>query len=257
MHLKLENFDGPLDVLLHLIKAQELNIFNIPIAIITEQYLSFLKQVTQLDFHTAGEYLTMAAQLIEIKANLLLPVLQQKEIQNPENIEEIKEDDPRKILVEQLIEFEALQNASSVFATLHEKAAHVFSSGECKRRQDEFLAFEHPLRGNALDLIIVLERLLLRHNKSLANKVIVKAQKITIQEKMEAIKKKLKDIEVLTLTDLLENCESRYEFIVVIMAILELCKANHLNVFQPMAFAEIELSKGKFFEQNNLSLSEL
>ena len=103
MHLRLENFDGPLDLLLHLIKAQELNIFNIPIAIITEQYLSFLKQVPALDFHSAGEYLAMAAQLIEIKANLLVPVLQNN-LQESQTLEDIPEDDPRRVLVEQLLE---------------------------------------------------------------------------------------------------------------------------------------------------------
>src|SRR3712207_1763947 len=102
MHLRLESFDGPLDLLLHLIRVQEINVFNIPISTITEQFLSFLGQFPELEFHLAGEYLAMAAQLIEIKAQMLLPALQNK-LSDPHSLAEMSEDDPRRPLVEQLL----------------------------------------------------------------------------------------------------------------------------------------------------------
>lgn len=257
MHLRLENFDGPLDLLLHLIKAQELNIFNIPISIITEQYLGFLKQVPELDFLTAGEYLAMAAQLIEIKANLLVPVLQKNSTLQVENLEELSGDDPRKILVEQLLEFEALKKASEHLQTLNANVQDIFSSAENKRREDEFSQFEHPIKGNPFDLIISLERILLKYSNQSTPKVIVKSQKITIQQKMEMIKKCLEESEIVTLNSLILNCFSRYELIVVIMAVLELCKANHVNLFQSEMFAEIELSKGYKFYDDTSTLQDV
>ncbi|KAB8029042.1 segregation and condensation protein A [Fluviispira multicolorata] len=251
MHLRLENFDGPLDLLLHLIKAQELNIFNIPIAIITEQYLSFLKQVPELDFHSAGEYLAMAAQLIEIKANLLLPVLQ-RSIENIESLLEIPEEDPRRILVEQLLEFETLKRASEILEAMNAEAANIYPTAEFKRRDDEFSNFEHPIKGNPFDLIISLERVLLKYSNTSRPKVVVRAQKITIQQKMELVKKRLEETQNLTLKDLLIECLSRYELIVVIMAVLELCKANHVNICQENLFSEIILAKGeKFYDDSS------
>ncbi len=252
MHLRLENFDGPLDLLLHLIKAQELNIFNIPIFIITEQYLSFLRQVPELDFLTAGEYLAMAAQLIEIKANLLVPVLQNKSHLEPESLDQVSEEDPRKVLIEQLMEFEALKKASEVLQSLNATAQDIFPSGEYKRRDEEISAFEHPIKGNPFDLIISLERVLLKFSNQSTPKVIVRAQKITIQQKMELIKKKLEEFDNVTLKTLIMDCLSRYELIVVIMAVLELCKANHVNLFQSAMFSEVELTKGiKFYEDTS------
>jgi segregation and condensation protein A len=257
MHLRLENFDGPLDLLLHLIKAQELNIFNIPIFIITEQYLSFLKQVPELDFLTAGEYLAMAAQLIEIKANLLIPVLQKKPSLEAENLEELSQDDPRKILVEQLLEFEALKKASELLNTLNANVQDVFTSAEYKRRDEEFSQFEHPIKGNPFDLIISLERILLKYSNQSSPKVIVRAQKITIQQKMEVVKKRLEESNVVTLKNLILDCLSRYELIVVIMAVLELCKANHINIFQSGMFLEIELTKGNKFYDDTSNLQDV
>ena len=257
MHLRLENFDGPLDLLLHLIKAQELNIFNIPIFIITEQYLSFLRQVPELDFLTAGEYLAMAAQLIEIKANLLIPVLQKNSALNAESLEELSQEDPRKLLVEQLLEFEALKKASEILHALNANAQDIFSSNEHKRREDEFSQFEHPIKGNPFDLIIALERILLKYSNHSTPKVIVKAQKITIQQKMDIVKKRLEEFETVTLKDLILDCLSRYELIVVIMAVLELCKANHVNLFQSGIFAEVELTKGNKFYDDTTNLQDI
>lgn len=249
MHLRLENFDGPLDLLLHLIKAQELNIFNIPIATITEQFLSFLKQIPELDFHAAGEYLAMAAQLIEIKANMLVPVLQNKYDQ-VQSLEDISEEDPRKILVEQLLEFDAIRKASEILGVKSSLNQEIYPSKEHRRREEEFSLFEHPIKGNAFDLVIAFERVLLEFSvQKAAPKIMVRAQKITIQQKMDAVKQRLEITEYLTVKDLLFDCESRYELIVVLMAVLELCKANQLMIQQDQAFAEIRLTRGERFSE--------
>lgn len=256
MHLRLENFDGPLDLLLYLIKAQELNIFNIPIAYITEQFLGFLKQVPELDFHMAGEYLATAAQLIEIKTNMLIPVLQ-KNLQEPQSLEDIQEEDPRKPLVEQLLEFEALKKASEFLAAAGQIQQEIIPSGEHKRREDEFAKFEHPIKGNPFDLVIAFEKVLLKFSAQKATpRVTVRAQKITIQQKMIVIKKRLSETESLFLKDFIFDCVSRYDLIVTIMAILELCKANHLKITQEYDFGDITITKGFLFLEENSPLVE-
>ncbi len=256
MHLRLENFDGPLDLLLYLIKTQELNIFNIPIVLITEQFLGFLKQMPHLDFHLAGEYLAMAAQLIEIKANMLIPVLQNKPT-DPNSLEQIEEQDPRKPLVEQLLEFEALRKASEFLAQAGQIQAEIIPSHEFKRREEEFSSYEHPIKGNAFDLVIAFERVLLRFSqiKSLP-RVSVKAQKVTIQQKMTEVKLKLSKVSSLFLRDLIVACPTRYELIVTIMAVLELCKANHLVVSQDDLFSPICLTAGRLFDEEDSALLE-
>jgi segregation and condensation protein A len=246
MHLRLENFDGPLDLLLYLIKTQELNIFNIPVAHITEQFLGFLAQVPELDYQTAGEYLATAAQLIEIKANMLIPILQNKP--DPENLDEMPEEDPRKPLVEQLLEFEALKKASEFLAQAGKMQMEILPSGEFKRREDEFEQFEHPLKGNPFDLVIALERVLLRFSvQKSAPRVTVRAQKVTIQQKMVELKKRLEPLESISLKEFVEDCDSRYELIVTIMAMLELCKARHVFVRQEIEMGDIAIFKGEFF----------
>lgn len=248
MHLRLENFDGPLDLLLHLIKAQELNIFNIPIVLITEQYLGFLKQVPELNFYIAGEYLAMAAQLIEIKATMLLPLLQNRIEDIPKSAEDIPEGDPRKQLVEQLLEYEAIKRAAEILGKAHALTKDVYRSGEPKRREEEFAQFEHPIQGNPFDLVIALERALLRFSsQNAAPRVVVRAQKITIQQRMGVIKKHLEVGMTTTVMELLRECVNRYEMIVTLMAVLELCQAHQVIVEQLQPFGDIDIRQGPQF----------
>lgn len=259
MHLRLENFDGPLDLLLYLIKTQELNIFDIPIVTITEQFLNFLKQVNQLDFHEAGEYLSTAAQLIEIKTNMIFPVLQNNEADSVNTEESKQQDDPRTGLVEQLLEYQSLKKASELLTKIYEEREDVYPSNEHKRRSTEFDAFEHPIKGNSYELVIAFERVLLRFSvKKALPKVVVKSQKITIQQKMEELKTKIFTTEnTPVLKDFLIECASRYELVVTIMAILELCKSRHLSVSQETHFAPIHVLKGtRFSEQISFNESQ-
>lgn len=248
MHLRLETFDGPLDLLLHLIKTQELNVFNIPIVLITEQYLNFLRQAPDMDFHQAGDYIAMAAQLIEIKAASLIPVLQQGDANS---MDELDENDPRKPLVEQLLEWEAIKQACTKMETFTILGRDVFRSGESIRRQAEFDSYEPPVKGDSFSLVIAFESILLKFaEKKNAPTVRVRAQSISIHEKIEVIKDRVRDVEDCIFQELLEECASRYELIVTLMAVLELAKANHVNILQEEAFGPIHLTKGEKFHEN-------
>jgi segregation and condensation protein A len=249
MYLRLENFDGPLDLLLHLIKQQEINIFNIPISNVAEQYVAFLRNTPLLDFHSAGEFLAMAAQLLEIKANLLVPALQNKLV-DAQSLEEIPEDDPRRPLVESLLEFEAIREACEKIDRLSILGRDVFPSGEAVRREDEYDKLLAPIKGDSFSLVIAFERMLLRFAQSQAAPTVkVRAQKVTIQSRMVVIKRRLEVTQQVTLRELFEDCETRYDLIVTIMATLELAKAHHVLLRQEELFSPIVITVGeKFYE---------
>jgi segregation and condensation protein A len=248
MHLRLQSFDGPLDLLLHLIKAQEINIFNIPMSLITEQYLGFLRQVPELDFHQAGEYLAMAAQLIEVKVAMLIPALQNRILENAQSLEEMADEDPRRPLVEMLLEREAIRQACERLERMSILGRDVFPSGEHGRRAHEFDDAMAPVKGDAFSLVIAFERLLLRYAETRVAPVVkVRAQKITIQSKMQLIKRRFEIAEEYTLREFFDECESRYELIVTLMAVLELSKANHLSCLQAELFGPIVLTRGPRF----------
>lgn len=248
MHLKLEHFDGPLDLLLYLIKAQDLNVFDIPISQITIQFLSFIRQANKLDIHQAGEYLAMAAQLIEIKTNALLPTLKNEQ-GGAQNFEEISDADPRKPLVEQLLEYENIKKLSEQLVLKNSVLENIFSSVEFKRREEEWNKFERPIKGSPFDLAIVFERILLQysHIKTLP-KVTVHTQKITIEQKMNQIVGKIDCIsDIMHLKELIFDCESRYELIVLLMALLELSQKGRIILIQNNELEDIYISKGARF----------
>ena len=250
MHLRLQSFDGPLDLLLHLIKVQEMNIFNIPMALITDQFLSFLKQVPELDFHQAGEYLAMAAQLIEIKVALLIPALQNRVVDEATALDDIPDGDPRKALVQALLEKEALMRAVNQLDSLSLLGRDVFPSGAHLRLQSEYEHLEAPIKGDPFSLVLAFEQVLLRFARSKnVQTVKVHAQKITIQKKMALIKQKFLLEEEFLFRDVAVICESRYELIVTLMAVLELSKAGQLLLQQSEIFGPILLQKGKLFEE--------
>ena len=245
MHLRLQNFDGPLDLLLFLIKSQEINIFNIPVAIVTEQYLGYLRRAVDLDFAQAGEYVAMAAQLIEIKASLLLPTVQQIGLENPE---ELAEDDPRKPLVEQLLQYEAIRSACVELNGFQIWGRDVFGSGEWKRREEEFEELSRPLKGDPFSLVIALEAVLLKFaDRKKPPKVTVRAQTIGIQERMNHVRQVFAHVTEANLMDIFCDCSSRYELIVTFMAILELAKSQHILIIQLESLGTVTLSRGPRF----------
>ncbi|MFW5955637.1 MAG: segregation and condensation protein A, partial [Rhodothermales bacterium] len=126
--VRVQEFEGPLDLLLFFIRRDELDIFDIPIAYITEEYLSFVRVLEQIDLDSVGEFLYMAAMLINIKARMLLP--------RPDLDDEGEPIDPRRELVERLLEYVRFKEASQQFATLKERRDELFTRGLAGRPAD-------------------------------------------------------------------------------------------------------------------------
>lgn len=249
MHLSLSNFDGPLDLLLHLIKVQEINIFNIPIERVSAQFLAFIREVPSLNFSLAGEYLATAAQLVEIKSRMLLPNFE-PDAREAESLDDMSDDDPRKTLVAQLLEQEAaqLRAAASELEQAGRFGASSFGSGEFRRREEEWDSLPRPLVGDALQLLLAFERVLLEFARERSVPTVrVRAQRISIHTRMEQLKDKFALKPDSSFAELLEDCETRYELIVTLMAVLELCKAKQLDYRQEFTYGPIDIFQGERF----------
>ena len=239
MQLKLKNFDGPLDLLLYLIKLNEVNIFDIPIVEITRQFMSSISEVHELEYSISGEYLAMATQLVQIKAQMLVPLLLGKK-QKPE----LEGEDPRAELVDMLLEYKKIKEASQVF----EKKSHYYFetqfSKEYERNKDYYNSIESPIDGLPVDLLLSFQSLLLRDRVS-EEMVSVKiyTQKITVQEAMNKVRevKNLKN-GTAVFSEFYEFCQSRYELIAILLALLEMTKSRSLDLYQKDLHGEIVIT---------------
>jgi segregation and condensation protein A len=229
--IKLEIFEGPLDLLLYLIKEDELNIYDIPITRITEQYLEYINLMQELDLDIAGEFLVMAATLMHIKSKMLLPP-------DPAGIE-TEEPDPRSELVKRLLEYKAFKEASERLRVFEAERGKIFTRTNVEPEKDE----------NDLSLVDVsLFELLNAFSKVLKglqkNELheIVKDE-FTVAEKVHEIFHRLAKRPVVYFSELFTAAKNKLEVITTFLALLELVRLREVLVKQPGHFGEIEISR--------------
>jgi segregation and condensation protein A len=226
VEVKLEKFEGPLDLLLHLIKRDEIDIYDIPIAHITQQFLHYLEIMRMLDLEVSGEFLVVAATLMRIKARMLLPVHEPGEEE---------EADPREELVQRLLEYRQFKEAAG---TLKEREEHRRLLYERGLVPDEEDAGPLPLAPvNLFVLLDALDRVLARLPER--NVLEMSGEAYDIEDKMALLLMRARRAGRLSFTLLLEECKSRLEIIVTFLALLELLKMARLTVEQEAAFGEI------------------
>jgi segregation and condensation protein A len=226
--VKLERFEGPLDLLLHLIKRDEIDIYDIPIAHITEQYLAYIELMRALDLDVAGEFLVMAATLMRIKAKMLLPLPQG---------EEEEEGDPREELVQRLVEYRQFKEAASTLKVREDERRQLFERGMVPG-EDE--AGPLPLAPATLfDLLDALNRVLARVPEPTIYEV--RAQVYEVDDKMDLIRRVVGDGTRVSFFELLSRCHVRAEMIVTFIALLELIKIGVIMAVQPERFGDIQL----------------
>jgi len=233
--VKLERFEGPLDLLLHLISRDEVDIYDIPIAHITRQYLEYIEIMRMLDLEVAGEFLVMAATLMRIKAKMLLPV--------PPSLAE-DEVDPRDELVQRLLEYRQFKEAAGTLKD-HEERRRL--SWERGRTPGDEEAGPLPLAPATLfHLLDALNRVLARLP---ARTVLeLEAEAYDIEEKIARIHSRVMVAGRLSFETLLAECRTRLEMIVTFLALLELLKLNRLAAVQSTTFGEIELAPPEAFD---------
>ncbi len=229
--VKLEVFEGPLDLLLYLIKKDEVDIYDISIVRITQQYLEFMEAFKVLDLEVAGEFVVMAANLIYLKSRSLLPVAAQP----PE--EEAEEDDPRWELVRQLLEYKKFKDAAQHLQRCEVSQQNLFA------RVPEAVehAAERPLGDvSVFDLIGAFNKVLKRLDQQEDLREIFE-ENFTVGDKIDLIMKMTTADVALRFSELFSGMASRTEIVVTFLALLELIRLKQLRAEQEEAFGEIVL----------------
>lgn len=230
--IQLEKFEGPLDLLLYLIRKDEIDIYDIPIAEVTEQYIQYIELMKVLDLDGIGDFLVMAATLLQIKSRMLLP---------PDPNQAEPQEDPRTELVRRLEEYQRIKEAAEELRLRAEQRQDFFprrlDADAIAGLKDD--AKEVYFEANLFDLITALTAAMA--NKPERASYEVKREEYTVEEKVHSILHLLVDRPSVRLQELFENARDRLEVIVTFMAVLELCKMKEVVVAQKRLFADIEL----------------
>lgn len=231
--VKLEVFEGPLDLLLYLIKKDEVDIYDISIERITQQYLEFMDAFKVLDLEVAGEFVVMAANLIYIKSRALLPA----HVQPPE--EEAEEDDPRWDLIRQLVEYKKFKDAAAQLSQRELDQSNLFT-----RLPEPEAAVERPLgEVSVFDLIAAFNKILKRIEGKTEDLREIFEENFSVSDKIDLIMKMTASGVALKFTELFASAASRTEVVVTFLALLELVRLKQLSLVQGEAFGEIELKR--------------
>lgn len=231
--IRLEAFEGPLDLLLHLIKKEEIDIWNIPIAHVTEQYLEYLQIMKDLNINVAGEWLMMAATLIYIKSRMLVPQEKTGEAE-PE-----AEEDPRTELVYQLLEHQKFKNAAEMLYTREEVENAVWS----KPPEDALEDGGEVIAVGLFDLLRAFHEVVRRFESQRLMEVA--QEEVTIEQKIADIRTRMLLHDKLVFSSFFSEARSKRHLIVIFLALLELVRLKEIWLFQKKAFEEIQICKAK------------
>jgi len=232
--VRIENFEGPLDLLLHLIKKSEINIYDIPIHLIAQQYLTYIEAMEDLNLTVAGEFLVMAATLLQIKSKMLLPV-------DETAADEEDGPDPREELVRRLLEYKKFKDAARQLDE-HERLWREIYSRE--QSQAVELKSDETLLDNVslFDLVDVLQGILARNPGKTPMEIL--PDNLTVRERMNAILEIMEGQESVNFVELFEPSCHRLVIIVTFLALLELIRLRTARVFQAEHFGPILVSRG-------------
>lgn len=225
-HFRLQQFEGPLDLLLFLIKKNEVNIYDIPVAQITEQYLEYLTYVTELDLENLTEFHVMAANLLYIKSRMLLPV----EIEMDDDLE-----DPRQELVDKLIEYQKFRKLSELMEEKEREAEWVIERKKLQRALP-FVEEELWEKVDVWDLLKTFSNLM---TNLTSERIIDLFEEVTINEKMSLITELLETKGQCNFTDLVVRSGSVMDIVCAFLAILEAVKFRMVSIYQNKMFGDI------------------
>ena len=229
----IDNFDGPLDLLLHLIKEQDIDIYDIKIEDITKQYLDYIRHMKELNLEIASEYLVMASELIEMKSKMLLPKKKEKE-------DDDYEEDPRELLIERLLAYKRYKEVTSEFKDLELTRKMVFT-----REPDNLNRYvkedENSAELGVADLIDAFNNLLKRKelDRPIATKITKK--ELSVTEKVNKIKNILRNKKKINFEDIFE-VSTKEEVIISFLSVLEMVKKDEILLTQEGNFKNIVIS---------------
>ncbi|MBA2607003.1 MAG: segregation/condensation protein A [Acidobacteriota bacterium] len=231
IRLQMGEFAGPLDLLLYLIKQEQANIFDIPIARITDEYLKYIRLMKNLDISLAADFLVMAATLIEIKSKMLLP----REISDvPE--EEIE--DPRQELIDRLLEHQTYKNASQMLWTRSTVEQAVFTRGRIESDENN-----SEVSSTVFDLLKVFQKIIAQHKEEVLLEI--EREEMSLAEMLKKLKQTIFQHKQINLRELLREMHTRQEIVLAFIAILELVRTGSVNLLQKTIFGDIVLMKSE------------
>lgn len=238
-NVKLEVFEGPLDLLLFFIKRDEINIYDIPISFITQEYLEYLDMMKSMNLHQAGEFILMASLLMRIKVQMLLP---REQVDNEELIE-----DPRTELIQMLVEYQKYREVSTIFKNLEERQRKFFT---VKTSENNISwgpgLFLSDVR--LVDLGIAFRNLLELMPKSKYYEI--KTYKININQQAQFLRAMFTNKKRIKFAAIARTMKNRVEVVVTFLAILEMVKSEEIRVSQKTIFGDIYLTKIQIKDTN-------
>ena len=249
--VKIENFEGPLDLLLHLIDVNKFNIFDIPIVEITEQYLEFVRNMETKDLNVMSECLVMAATLLEIKAKMLLP------IEVDEDGEEI---DPREELVQKLLEYKMYKYMSYELKDRMQDAAKAMYKDPTIPEEVEGYIEPVDLEKLIGDLTLkklndIFQSVMKRQNdkvdpiRSKFGKI--EKEEVSLEDKLDFVENYAKEHGTFSFKSMLEGQKSKMQLVVTFLAILELMKVGKIVIKQEAAFGDIIITSAKYYKKES------
>lgn len=235
--IDLEMFEGPLDLLLFLIKRDELNIYDIPIATITKNFLEFVELAKELKLHSAGDFVLMAATLMKIKARMLLPI----EADGDDDIE-----DPRTELMNMLLEYKRYKEATTNFAEMErfERPHYYHVPATWSPQQEDQTAILEDVK--LYDIMLTFQYLIKNYEEPVTHSIAV--EEVTLTEQVGFLSGLLRANSKLSFSSLLAQFESRLIVVVTFLAILEMLRNRQVKVKQSELFDDLLISRGSKFE---------
>jgi segregation and condensation protein A len=224
LKITLGDFEGPLDLLLYLIRQEQVNIYDIPIARITDEYLRYLNLMQELDLTVAGDFLVMAAQLIEVKSRMLLP-------RDPLAVEEDVLD-PRAELVNRLLEHEKYKAAAEMLWSRATVEHAVFKRAEIETDKNN-----PEVAVGLFDLLRVFQEILARHKEEILMEI--EREEISMAEMIDRLRNMVRSAGELNLMKFFERAKSRRELVVAFLSVLELVRMSEIALVQSETFGEI------------------
>ena len=228
-NIKIPEFEGPFDLLLHLIRENKVDIYDIPISLITGQYLQYIEFMKELDLEIAGEFLVMAATLIQIKSRMMLPP---DEEAPPEELE-----DPRFELVQRLLEYQAYKDAATILKEREEESLKIFGRQPSELEEEKVPEPELYLFDvNLFDLLAAFKKLL---ENAPPEMHIITRETLTVKDKMLHIADIIENLDSIRFEELFKDSFTRVQLIVTFLALLELLRLGLARVYQEREFGNI------------------
>ena len=232
--VELEIFNGPLDLLLHLIKKHEVDIYDIPVALITEQYLEYLDFLKHVNLEIVGDYMSMAAELGYIKSRMLLPRIKEEG--------EEEEEDPREELVRRLLEYEKYRSAAAELGTMEILGKDVFLAGYDLREafgepaeETEFVKFD------LWSLVDAFSKICEDSRKAETEEISLAPQTYTVEERKNQVIEIMREEKEVLFGDLFKGDKDRMKLVITFLSVLELLKDGILDVFQTASEEPIKI----------------